>query len=209
MAPLWFLFSLFLIQVCYYYVSYFNKILIALLSIVILFYIKPIFLLHWPYLTSTSICCFSYFALGNLFGKQLLNLLILDKNKIYSIIVCILLFFMLYSFKNGDLSDHIRLLIDQLNAFIACVLSLSVLSFFNNSSRLKILLFFGKNTLAMLCIHVSILRFFTRFFNKILEEPTPVFGFISTLATFLFGYFIILFINRSMPYLVGKVDLIK
>ena len=206
---LWFLFSLFLIQVFFYFLSYLDKRIIAILSILILFYIKPIFLLHWPYLISTSICCFSYFALGNLFGQQLLILLNSNKNKIRAIIVCILLFFSFYEIQDGTLGDQKRLLVDQLTAFVACVFSLSVLSFIKKNSKLSVLLFFGKNTLAMLCIHVSVLRFFTRFFNKILEKPTPLIGFISTLATFVIGYFIIKFLNNKMPYLVGKVDLIK
>ena len=117
LVPLWFLFCLFSVQLFYYFISYLNKNILLLFSIITIFFARQIFETNLPYYIHSTIICISYFALGNLTGKYIINAINNENNRKSLFLFCTILYsiFLLISFITHN--EYILLFIKHIRYF--------------------------------------------------------------------------------------------
>lgn len=72
-----------------------------------------------------------------------------------------------------------------------------------NKKLVQIIVFYGSNTITVLCVHGIIVRLFNMAFKTFGLEGTS-YSIIVTLICFAILYPIIIFINKEMPCIVGR-----
>lgn len=75
--------------------------------------------------------------------------------------------------------------------------------------RLKILNFLGKNSLLILAVHKPLLLLFNLYPGKLLNNNAEWYGLLATLTVLLFTVPVIFFVNRKVPFIVGKKPVIS
>ena len=208
LVPLWFLLCLFFVQVAYYFLSYLNRYVILLLSLLVLFFVENIFMYKMPLYIHSTICCLSYFAIGHLFGKKIITWISLNSNKVRSLIFTSIGYFFFWILYITISNENLMLFVKHCRYLSLYIMLFIGFSYLNRNKILKMILFFGTNTLAMLCIHVAIMRPFNRLGYKFFQSHEPWIGFIITLITFFISYFVIKILNKYLPFLVGKRNVI-
>ena len=202
-VPIWFLICLFVIQILYYFISYLNKWFIGIIALLCILF-KDIFL-SFPsfFMINAALYYTSFFALGNLFGRPLIEKLKEHKFQKYSVVLSVFLFatfFLALPTQSKVLYDillHFRL-------FAVFFVLMSIGSLLNEKKSVALLRFYGENSLIILGIHIIPLIFFGRIAYAILGEFSATYGFLISLGVMAIMYVVILFCNKYIPMLVGK-----
>lgn len=203
-VPLWFLICLFSTQIIYYFISYLDKRLIAVVAL--LCFAFRDFSSSIPSFFMINGACYylCFFALGNLVGKPWIEKLKDMHFRKMSLVISMVLFAALFIPIDGlsgwwyDTAYHVKLL-------MVFFVLMSVASWFNG--KLKLVRYFGENSLIILGLHVIPLIFLIRVTNAIWGYCTPFMGFIQSVIVMAIMYVVILFCNRYIPFLVGKKQL--
>lgn len=200
-VPLWFLLCLFFVQILYYFVSYLDKRIIFVISLLCLG-LKEVFMsIPSCFMVNAAFYSLGFFALGNLLGKPWIEKLKDIHFRKVSLVISALLFAALFIPIDGlsgwwyETAYHIKL-------FMVFFILMSVASWFNG--KMKLIRFFGENSLIILGLHIIPLIVLIRITNAIFQECTPFMGFIQSVVVMAIMYGVILFCNRYIPLLVGK-----
>jgi fucose 4-O-acetylase-like acetyltransferase len=86
--------------------------------------------------------------------------------------------------------------------FMVFFIMMSVASWFNG--KMKLIRFFGENSLTILGLHIIPLTVLIRITNAVFGETTIFAGFVQSVIVMAIMYVVILFCNRYIPFLVGK-----
>lgn len=203
-VPLWFLLALFWIQVFSFVLFKLPRWIILVLSALSLFFITELNRdFPTPFMLNNALAWFGYFGFGYLFGKPLIKFLNSMPRKMLVFIITlavVLLCFWIESLEVADWYSMIRKA--KLFAFVICFMTF--FSFFNDWKKLEILRFFGKNSLIVLGAHLWILVPIERVMFRLLRFHSPWVGLGMSIATAIILIPIILWMNKNIPYLVGK-----
>ncbi|MEE0805097.1 MAG: acyltransferase family protein [Prevotellamassilia sp.] len=202
-VPLWFLLCFFVIQILYYFVSYLNKWLIAILALLCMG-LKSVFMsVPTPFMINVACYYIGFFAIGNLIGKAWIEKLKDLRFRKLTIGISFISFLALFVPINTlneccyGTAYHIKL-------FMVFFVLMSVFSWLNEKSYLSTVRFYGENSLTILGIHVMPLIVVIRITNAIFGYCTPFMGFIQSVIVMAIMYVVILFCNKYIPMLVGK-----
>lgn len=202
-VPLWFLLCFFVVQILYYFISYLNKWLIAIIALLCLG-MKSIFMsIPTPFMINAACYYLGFFALGNLVGKPWIEKLKDICFRKVALGVSLLLFAVLsipidaLSGWKYDMAYHTKL-------FMVFFILMSVASWFNEKHYLSLVRFYGENSLIILGVHIIPLIVMIRITNAVWGYCTPFMGFVQSIIVMAVMYVVILFCNKYIPFLVGK-----
>ena len=203
-VPLWFLICLFAIQVIYYFVSYLDKWLIAVLAILCLMLKDFFYSFSAPFMINAAFYYMGFFALGNVLGKPWVEKLKDVRFQRVSLLLSVLFMAVIIGVNTGSWGDWAAQQMTHVKLFMIFFTLMSVASCFNGNKYLGWLRFLGENSLTILGLHVLPLIVIKRISMKLFEDCTPLMGFIQSLICMVIMYAIILFCNKYIPRLVGK-----
>ena len=203
-VPLWFLICLFAIQVIYYFVSYLNKWLIAVLAILCLMLKDLFYSFPAPFMINAAFYYMGFFALGNVLGKPWIEKLKDVRFRRVSLLLSILFMAVVIGVNTGSWGDWAAQQMKHVKLFMVFFTLMSAASCFNENKHLGWLRFLGENSLTILGLHVIPLLVIRRISMKLFEDCTPLMGFIQSLICMVIMYAAILFCNKYIPRLVGK-----
>ena len=141
-----------------------------------------------------------YFIIGNLFGLKL-SRLILDYQSKYIILLTTLVAFIGLQAIDCNLPAYFFL-----KAIVLFLCFMSALSYFNDNKNhiCAIVRTLGTSTLFILCIHILIQTPFQRAIMKIFGHREVFTGYIDVALTLLVIYLLIPFVNKYLPWAIGK-----
>ena len=208
--PLWFLVSLAVVQTLYQLIYKLPRYCIFAICTIILLLKATI--TTWPtyFFFNQSIYWLTYFALGDIIGKQVVNK---SKNnntkkrywRIYLIISCICLYSIsLFFFRNTNNTTLCNFLYD-LRVISFVFFSITLFSYFKGNNFLfRILRFYGKNSLTVLGTHLLFSITFGGFAFRLFGLTGNYWiGFAVFILTALIMYPTILFIRKFLPFCIG------
>lgn len=205
-VPLWFLVCLFVLQISYYFI---NKLpqwsiwIIAIGGAVCFVFTQYI---PTPLMINVAMHYITYFAIGALVGKKLLDYIKENKNRIFVLLISITVYLLstLFSHSHFENSFTYNILL-HIQTFSFIFFTITAFSYFNNTKHLAFLRFYGNNSIVVLGLHVPVLIIFQRIGHKIFGDFGLWGSFTCTLCTIVTLYPIILLLNRYAPSLIGKI----
>lgn len=204
-VPLWFLVCLFVLQLSYYFI---NKLpqwsiwILAIASAVCFIFTQHI---PTPLMINNAMHYLTYYAIGSLVGKNLLDYIKTSKNKIIVILVTITVYLIAIMISNLHITNTFTSnIILHIKTFSFIFFIITIFSFFDNNKPLSILRFYGNNSIVVLGLHVPVLIIFQRIGHKLYGDFGLWGAFICTLCTVITLFPIILLLNRYVPLLIGK-----
>lgn len=202
-VPLWFLMALFTIQISSFFILRLPKIVILSLSLMSFFFMTE--LRAWPtYFMFNQACVwFGYFSVGFLFGKPLIRIMNTYGRKAFVLVVSLMLIMTCIGVEKTVVSEHIYL-VEQFKYLAFIVMFMAAFSFFNGCRHLEVLRFFGKNSLVVLVMHLWILVPIERIMFKVTRVHDPALGLFMACTTAVILIPVIVFMNRKLPFLIGK-----
>lgn len=203
-VPLWFIICLFVIQVIYYFVSYLDKRLIAVLAVLCLMAKDLFYGFPAPFMINAAFYYMGFFALGNVLGKPWIEKLKDKRFRHTSLLLSVVFMAIVVGFNYSFTSDWVAQQVKHIKLFMVFFTLMSVASCFNENKHLSLLRFFGENSLIILGIHVLPLIVIKRISMKLFGDCTPMMGFVHSIICIAIMYVVILFCNRYIPFLVGK-----
>lgn len=202
-VPLWFLLCFFVISILYYFISYLNKYLIAIIALLCLG-MKSVFMsIPAPFMTNAALYSLGFFALGNLVGKLWIEKLKDIRFRKVSLGVSLLLIAALF-IPIDALSGWWHSMAYHIKLFMVFFVLMSVASWFNEKRWLSLVRFYGENSLTILGVHVIPLIIIRRVTIAVFGYCTPLMGFVQSIVVMAVMYGVILFCNKYIPFLVGK-----
>lgn len=208
-VPLWFLLTLFIIQLLSNYLFKLPKYFILILAISS--FILKDYLLNWstPFMFNNALYWFGFFSIGYLIGKPLIKLF-KEKKKIYQILgFSIALFFISLLWIDILAKSDFMNLILHLRHISFFIVIFSVISLFPILSKIEILKFFGLNTIIILGAHLWFLIPIGRISYLITKLHEPWIGFILSVLCAVALIPLINFINHRFPFIIGKSPIRK
>lgn len=200
-VPLWFLICLFVIQMLYYFVSYLDKRLVAVIALLCIG-LKNVFLsIPTPFMINAAFYYMGFFAFGNLVGKPWIDKLYDIRFRKVSLGISVLLFVALFV-PMGDFEGELYELCYHIKLVMVFFILMSLASWFNG--KLSLVRFWGVNSLTILGLHILVLTVMIRITNALYGECSPFTGFMQSVIVMAIMYVVILFCNRYIPFLVGK-----
>jgi len=203
-VPLWFLMCLFSLQIIYFFI---NKLpdwiiwIIALCSAATYIYTQHI---PTPFMLNDAMHYLTYFAVGNLIGQKLLLFLKNNRNRIVLVFSCIILYVIIKLFAPLIQHEFINNISSHLLTFVFIFLIIALFSFIRKVDRKNILRFYGLNSLSVLGLHVPVLIVFQRIMHKLFDNFGLEGAFVCTVLTIITLYPFIVFINKHLPFCIGK-----
>ena len=202
-VPLWFLLCIFVIQILYYFISYLNKWMIAIIALLCLGLKSLFYSIPAPFMINAAFYYLGFFALGNLVGKPWIEKLKDIRFRKVSLGVSLFLFAALF-IPIDDLSGWWHDMAYQVKLFMVFFILMSVASWFNEKRWLSLVRFYGENSLIVLGVHVVPLLIIRRITIAVFGYCTPLMGFVQSIIVMAVMYVVILFCNKYIPFLVGK-----
>lgn len=200
-VPLWFLLCLIVIQILYYFISFLDKRLIAVIALLCIV-LKNVFLsIPTPFMINAAFYYMGFFAFGNLVGKPWIDKLYDIRFRKVSLGISVLLFVALFV-PMGDFEGELYELCYHIKLVMVFFILMSLASWFNG--KLSLVRFWGVNSLTILGLHILVLTVLIRITNALYGESSSFTGFIQSVIVMLIMYVVILFCNRYIPFLVGK-----
>ena len=201
-VPLWFLLTLFWIQIFSFILFRMNKWLILLLSITSIGLYEFIYSIPSPFMLNNALAWFGYFALGYLIGKHIIQYLNSVSRKFVTFALSTIVLIACIAFERYGICDWYNL-IGKTKLIVIVIAALTFFSFFNNLQLMEFLRFFGKNSLIVLGAHIWVLIPVERLMFKLTGIHSPYLGLLMTIMTAAFLIPIILWMNKRIPSLVG------
>lgn len=208
-VPIWFLLTLFVIQLLANVFFRLPKTIIAVTAIFAFIFKEQI--LQWPtiFMFNNALHWYGYFTIGYLIGKPVMETFKDKRQKILLIITSFFLFFMGFFWidimGNNDSYNLIRLA-RNIGLFLN-VLTLS--SLLTSISYLEIVKYLGRNSLIILGSHLWFLIPLSRMSFLFTGKHDPLLGLIQSLIVGLLLIPFIYFLNLKLPFIVGKQNLLR
>lgn len=171
--PLWFLVSLAEIQILYFIIGRLPK--IAILSLCLAILIAKEYILSWQtyFLLNQSVYWLTYYALGDIVGKRLVNCnnqienplfskysyaTLDNKHSKYAVIILLIAIYVVIRLSPHFISNSFLIsILYEMEVFSFVVISILTFSCFKAKSTIaKCLLYYGKNSLIVLGIHIPL-----------------------------------------------------
>lgn len=202
-VPLWFLLTLFMIQAFSFIVFRLNKTTILVLALLSLIFFEELSSIPSLFMVNNALAWFGYFAIGYLTGKPLIKYLNSLPRKVFVFILTLLILAGCIIFERFEIADWHNLVgKTKLIVFIVCFMTF--FSFLNGMKSLQFLRFFGKNSLIVLGAHLWILVPIQRISFRLLRTTDPLIGLVMAILTAILLIPVIIWMNKHIPYLVGK-----
>lgn len=202
-VPLWFLLTLFFIQCYSFFIFRLPKWVVLILAILSLVFFEEFPKIPTVFMINFAMAWFSYFALGYLMGKPIIKFLNSLPRKVFVFVITLLIVVGCILFEQLEIADwHNMVEKTKLVMFIVCFMTF--FSFFNGWRSLEVLRFFGKNSLIVLGAHLWILVPVARVMMRLTREVNPWYGLLSAVITAIILIPVIKWMNRYIPFLVGK-----
>lgn len=203
-VPLWFLLCLFIVQVYYFFLSRLPGWVWAVLIVLAMVLEHFIMSVPTPFMLNNAAYWISFFAAGHLCGRRLIKAMSNMKLRL-SLLAISLVAIVGITVVQTHSPEAVADFAGQVKLYAIIGLLFAGGSFFDRWRSLRPILFLGKNSLAMLCMHIPPLTVFDRIASKLTDHtPTPMVGFICSLLTCLVCYVAIVWCNRFCPIAVGK-----
>lgn len=204
---LWFILCLFVIQILFYFISYFDKRMIVIIALLCLGLEDVFMSIPMPFMINAAFYYMGFFALGNLLGKSWMENLKDVRFRKVSLVISVVLFAVLFIPIDGlrgwwyETAYHVKL-------FMTFFILMSVASWFNEKRYLSLIRFYGVNSLIVMGLHNLILIFLHRLDGAMeVYHGSSLRGFVQSVIVMVILYPIILFCNRYIPFLVAKKQL--
>lgn len=203
-VPLWFLLTLFWIQLYSFVIFRLPRTIIFITAIFSLCFMEELNTqFATPFMINNAFAWYGFFAIGYLIGKPIINYLNTTKRKVFVFIATTLFVIGCVCFEGLEIYDWQNML-GKTKLIVFIVAFLTFFSFFNGWKKLDILRFFGKNSLIVLGAHLWILIPIQRIFFKLYPIQSPWLGFIAAVICAIILIPVINWLNKFLPYLVGK-----
>lgn len=198
--PLWFILTLFWIQLIYFALSKTPK----WVNIVVLFLIyicwDIISNIPTPFMINTAVCYTLYFGLGNLLGRMIVNLVDDWHNSVYILVAGVVVMILIDQLVGLTSYSHARNLF-----FISwCIVLLAAFSLFKNVRFMKWLGFFGTNTLVILGCHGWFLLPLWKIQSKLIPYQNGITALLIALVCTLIMIPMSKLISKYIPAATGK-----
>ena len=214
--PIWFLISLFHIHIIYYTISKFVTNVILKDIVVFILLLISIWLginkIDLPYFFDSALFGLLFFHIGNRISKY--NLF-RSKTKFdwYLIFIFAFIFILLISKEISPCDISFNQIEGSIFMFFAECFSIIFFLFFlaKRISYIKFVNFLGFNSLIILGIHMEVLFFMSRVFNKLnIDQSNFLIGGVVMLSIILLIFIPIIFLlNKYLPEMIGKKPLLK
>lgn len=204
-VPLWFLVCLFVLQISYFFINKLPQWSIWIIAIggAVCFVFTQF--IPTPLMINDAMHYITYFAIGSLVGKNLLDYIKTNKNRIIVILVSITVYLTAKLFISLHVTNtYTNNILIHVQTFSFIFFIISVFSFFNNNKLLSFLRFYGNNSIIVLGLHVPVLIIFQRIGHKIWGDFGLWGSFTCTICTIMALFPIILLLKRYVPFLIGK-----
>ena len=202
-VPLWFLMTLFMIQSFSFIVFRLKKWIIFVLALLSLLFFDELESIPSLFMINNALAWFGYFAIGYLSGKPLIKYLNSLPRKVFVFLLSLFILIGCIVFEQLEIADWHNLIgKTKLIAFIICFMTF--FSFLNGMKSLQFLRFFGKNSLIVLGAHLWILIPIQVITYRLLRTFHPLIGLGMAIATAILLVPVIIWMNRYIPFLVGK-----
>lgn len=144
-----------------------------------------------------------FFMIGNVVGKTWIEKLKNPHFRKISSVISLFLFAGLFV-RIGGLSADMNNVVYHTKLLMAFFIMMSISSWFNDKSYLSLVRFYGENSLTILGLHTLPLVVVNKFTLMLWGKCTPFMGFVQSVIVMVVMYYVILFCNRYIPFLVGK-----
>lgn len=202
-VPLWFLLTLFMVQSFSFIVFRLNQWIILALALLSLVFFEELYRIPSLFMINNALAWFGYFAIGYLTGKPLIKYLNSLRRKTLVFILSLLILAGCIIFEQLEIADWHNLIgKTKLIVFIICFMTF--FSFLNGMKSLQFLRFYGKNSLIVLGAHLWILVPIQRLMFRLLRIHHPLIGLGMAIATAVLLVPVIIWMNKHIPFLVGK-----
>lgn len=206
-VPLWFLLCIFVIQVIYYFLMNLPRYILIILIVLSILLKDEILSISTPFMINNALYWGAFFALGNIIGKPFIKLIKSLRPRITIFIICMGIFIGCHFFSTHSLFLENIITHIEIITFILSIII--IFSFFDGLKCMEFLRFYGKNSLIVLGSHLLILIPLDRISFKLFHIHTSLLGFTSALITTIILYFVINWMNKNLPYVVGKKPIFK
>lgn len=210
-VPLWFLLSLFFINIFYFAIRKFPDIIIVLIAAACLFLKSFFYSIPSFFTINVSLYWLGMFALGNILGQRFIKLLSKKSfNKYIFILISSLIYIILSSTKLIYTEVILADIFIHLNMLLLILILFSISSLLvqyrqgGGSCIFNILNLYGINSLIILGFHVWVLIPIGRILYKIFGQANIATGITATFFTMIAAIVFIKFCNSTIPRLVGK-----
>lgn len=202
-VPLWFLMTLFMIQSFSFIVFRLKKWIIFVLALLSLLFFDELESIPSLFMINNALAWFGYFAIGYISGKPLIKYLNSLPRKVFVFLLSLFILIGCIVFEQLEIADWHNLIgKTKLIVFIVCFMTF--FSFLNGMKSLQFLRFYGKNSLIVLGAHLWILVPIQRLMFRLLRIHHPLIGLGMAIATAVLLVPVIIWMNKHIPFLVGK-----
>ena len=202
-VPLWFLMTLFMIQSFSFIVFRFNKWIIFVLALLSLLFFEELSSIPSLFMINNALAWFGYFAIGFLSGKPIIKYLNSLPRKVFVFLLSLFILIGCIVFEQLEIADWHNL-IGKTKSIVFIICFMTFFSFLNGMKSLQFLRFYGKNSLIILGAHLWILLPIERLTFRLLRFHHPLIGLGMAIATAILLIPVIKWMNRYIPFLVGK-----
>ena len=204
-VPLWFLVCLFVLQISFFFINKLPQWSIWILATACAVCFVFTQYIPTPLMINDAMHYLTYFAIGSLVGKKLLDYIKSNRNGIIVILISITIYLIATIISNLHITNTFtNNIIIHVQTFSFIFLIITFFSFFNNNKLLSFLRFYGNNSIVVLGLHVPVLIIFQRIGHKLYGNYGLWGSFSCTICTIIALYPIILLLNRYVPFLIGK-----
>lgn len=202
-VALWFLICLFFVELYYFFIRKLQTTYVWIIIALLLCCSSLILKIPSPFMMNKALCWIVFYAVGDLYGKKIITIIKQTnrRRRLFFIGVYVYIIAMILRHLIGV--KFINDILWSLKAFSFIFICLS-LFYLLDEKKLRILRFFGKNSLIVLGTHIPILyivEYGISFFWGLSNDWTELLCVIITLIIIVP---IILIINRYFPGIVGK-----
>lgn len=201
--PLWFLLALFFIQTFSLVIFRLKNLLILVICLLSLLFHNFLLTVPSPFMINLAMAYFGYFGLGYLMGKPLISIMNSLNRKIIVFAISLLILISCAFYINEGYTDFYNI-IDRTKQLSFVITFMSFFSFFDGVSWMEFLRFYGKQSLIVLGAHLWILIPIKRLVYKFTQTHDPVIGFFMAVATAILLIPVINWMNKYIPFCVGK-----
>ena len=202
-VPIWFLLCLFNVSLIYYVLDKLPKWVRYIYILLVILFTNTITHISTPFFLNDAMRWTAYYALGDLAGKTIVDLLNNKKNTIKIILLSIIVYTIIRFLQNTNNNMILDSVIINLLTISFIVFITSVFSLINNNRITKPLKYYGENSLIVLGFHAPVLIIYQRIIYSIYGSINYWGGFAVFIATSLTMLIIIPVVTKLFPRFVG------
>jgi len=206
-VPLWFLLCLFNVTIIYYFIHKLPLWFTYIYILIVLTFFDYIEQISTPFFINDAIRWCAYYSLGNVLGTYYLKWIEKKGNAYFAILLTFITHLLIIIMPINSSLNIVNSLVSNTKTitFIAFIIpSFSLLKNVQNHKVLRILNFYGKNSLSVLGFHVPILIIFQRIVTKLWGGVNYWGGFFCFASTILVLYFLLPITNKLFPNLLAS-----